>query len=58
MRLHVLDCAGSAHGFTDTDGVYDPCRANERLRLGMNGDSASSSSGNRARMHDAKHARP
>ncbi|MFK4449069.1 DNA invertase Pin-like site-specific DNA recombinase [Caballeronia udeis] len=53
---HLLELCGLVEArVIDLDGVYDPCRANDRLLLGMKG-SISEFELNvlRTRMHDAK----
>ncbi|WP_269112591.1 recombinase family protein [Burkholderia diffusa] len=55
-RHHLLELCGLVEArVIDLDGVYDPCRANDRLLLGMKG-SISEFELNvlRTRMHDAK----
>jgi DNA invertase Pin-like site-specific DNA recombinase len=46
---HLLELCGLVEArVIDLDGVYDPCRPNDRLLLGMKGVSASSSWGSSA----------
>jgi Resolvase, N terminal domain len=57
---HLLElCELVGARVIDTDGVYDPCRPNDRLLLGMKVSISESELGIiRARMHDAHPARP
>ena len=56
---HLLELCGLVGArVIDTDGVYDPCRPNDRLLLGMKGQISEFELGViRARMHDAKHGK-
>lgn len=55
---HLLDLCGLVQArVIDMDGVYDPCRPNDRLLLGMKGSISEFELGVlRARMHDAARA--
>jgi len=56
-----ITCSSSADWSAraiDTDGIYDPCRPNDRLLLGMKGSISEFELGViRSRMHDAKHGK-
>src|SRR4051794_15098905 len=56
---HLLELCGLVQArVIDTDGVYDPCRPNDRLLLGMKGSiSEFELSVIRSRMLDAKHGK-
>jgi excisionase family DNA binding protein len=56
---HLLELCGLVKTrVIDTDGIYDPCRPNDRLLLGMKGSISEFELGIiRARMLDAKHAK-
>lgn len=56
---HLLELCGLVGArVIDTDGIYDPCRPNDRLLLGMKGSISEFELGIiRARMHDAKHGK-
>ena len=56
---HLLELCGLVEArVIDTDGVYDPCRPNDRLLLGMKGSISEFELGViRARMHDAARAK-
>ena len=56
---HLLELCGLVGArVIDTDGVYDPCRPNDRLLLGMKGQISEFELGViRARMLDAKHGK-
>ena len=56
---HLLELCGLVQArVIDTDGVYDPCRPNDRLLLGMKGSiSEFEISVIRSRMLDAKHGK-
>ncbi len=56
---HLLELCGLVQArVIDTDGVYDPCRPNDRLLLGMKGSiSEFELSVIRSRMLDAKHCK-
>src|SRR5271169_5073696 len=56
---HLLELCGLVQArVIDTDGVYDPCRPNDRLLLGMKGSISEFELGVvRSRMHDAKHGK-
>lgn len=56
---HLLELCGLVGArVIDTDGVYDPCRPNDRLLLGMKGQISEFELGViRARMHDARHGK-
>jgi DNA invertase Pin-like site-specific DNA recombinase len=56
---HLLELCGLVQArVIDTDGVYDPCRPNDRLLLGMKGSiSEFETSVIRSRMLDAKHGK-
>jgi DNA invertase Pin-like site-specific DNA recombinase len=56
---HLLELCGLVGArVIDTDGIYDPCRPNDRLLLGMKGSISEFELGViRSRMHDAKHGK-
>jgi excisionase family DNA binding protein len=56
---HLLELCGLVGAkVIDTDGIYDPCRPNDRLLLGMKGSISEFELGIiRSRMHDAKHGK-
>jgi DNA invertase Pin-like site-specific DNA recombinase len=56
---HLLELCGLVQArVIDAEGVYDPCRPNDRLLLGMKGSiSEFELSVIRSRMHDAKHGK-
>src|SRR6266481_5170840 len=56
---HLLELCGLVDArVIDLDGVYDPCRPNDRLLLGMKGSISEFELGIiRSRMHDAKHGK-
>lgn len=56
---HLLELCGLVGTrVIDTDGIYDPCRPNDRLLLGMKGSISEFELGViRSRMHDAKHGK-
>jgi hypothetical protein len=56
---HLLELCGLVGArVIDTDGIYDPCRPNDRLLLGMKGSISEFELGViRSRMHDAKHVK-
>ncbi|EQD46593.1 insertion sequence ATP-binding protein, partial [mine drainage metagenome] len=56
---HLLELCGLVGArVIDTDGVYDPCRPNDRLLLGMKGQISEFELGViRARMLDARHGK-
>lgn len=56
---HLLELCGLVQArVIDTDGIYDPCRPNDRLLLGMKGSISEFELGViRSRMLDAKHGK-
>jgi excisionase family DNA binding protein len=56
---HLLELCGLVQArVIDTDGIYDPCRPNDRLLLGMKGSISEFELGIiRSRMLDAKHGK-
>ena len=58
-RLHLLELCGLVEArVIDLDGVYDPCRPNDRLLLGMKGSISEFELGViRARMFEAARAK-